>query len=237
MPDEKVRVAIVDYGLGNLYSVKQACEFAGMETEITFSRDDLFAADVVILPGVGAFGDAMASLRKLDLVKPLQDIGQSDQWLIGICLGLQLLMTESYEFGTHKGLGIIEGAVIPLEPHDNPESLDGFPKRLKVPQVGWNRIWGGAEVRIPGAESSVLWTDTPLSGILDGEYMYFVHSFYVQPSNPELVVSSSQYGRVEFCSSLQYNSTFACQFHPERSGQQGLRVYKNIANMVKKSLE
>lgn len=237
MIDRKVQVAIVDFGLGNLFSVKQACAHAGMEAKITSSHVDLFAADAVILPGVGAFGDAMAALRKLDLVAPLQDVGVSDKWLIGICLGLQLLFTESYEFGKHQGLGIVEGAVVPLETQVYPESWDRFPKSLKVPQVGWNRIWGDREARTPGAESPYLWNDTPLSGISEGEYMYFVHSFYVQPSNPDLIVSSSQYGQIDFCSSIQDNNTFACQFHPERSGQHGLRVYKNIANMVMSTLE
>ena len=237
MTEKKIQVAIVDFGLGNLFSVMQACEYVGMEAKITSSHVELFAADAVILPGVGAYGDAMKSLQELDLIAPLQDIGASDQWLIGICLGLQLLMTESYEFGIHKGLNIIEGVVVPLETQVYPESWEEFPKRLKVPQVGWNRVWGEGEARIPRAESPASWTGTPLSGVPEGEFMYFVHSFYVQPSNPDLIISSSQYGQIEFCSSLQYNNTFACQFHPERSGNQGLQVYENIAAMVKSSLE
>jgi glutamine amidotransferase len=237
MTDQKVRVAIIDFGLGNLFSVKQACEYVGMEAKITSSQDDMFAADAVILPGVGAYGDAMESLRKLDLVAPLQDIGTSQKWLIGICLGFQLLMSESYEFGTHKGLGIIEGVVVPLEDPVDHDSFDGTPRRLKVPQVGWNRIWGGQQLREPSSESPTSWIGTPLSGVSEGEYMYFVHSFYVKPANLDLMISSTQYGQIDFCSSLQYNNTFACQFHPERSGQQGLRIYKKIADMVKKDLE
>jgi len=237
MADGNVNAAIVDFGLGNLFSVKQACEFAGMEAKITSSQADLFASDVVFLPGVGAFGVAIQSLRKLDLVAPLQEIGQSKKWLIGICLGFQLLMTESYEFGTHKGLGIIEGDVVPLEKPVDDISFDGQARKLKVPQVGWNRIWGEDEAHISSSESLTSWSKTPLKGVTQGEYMYFVHSFYVQPSQEELILSTSCYGQVEFCSSLQYNSVFACQFHPERSGQQGLNVYLSIAKMVKNSLE
>ena len=131
------RVAIIDFGLGNLFSVKQACEYAGLQAHITSARKDIQSADAVILPGVGAFGDAMATLRKLDLVELLRDMAASDTPLVGICLGVQLLMTESYEFGCHQGLGIISGPVVRF---DNPRE-DG--KILKVPQVGWNRIYRG----------------------------------------------------------------------------------------------
>jgi glutamine amidotransferase len=237
MIDSRIQVAIVDFGLGNLFSVKQACEYVGMDATITSSCTDLFAADAVILPGVGAYGDAMEALQQLDLIEPLQDIGHTDKWLFGICLGFQLLMERSYEFGTHKGLGIIEGVVKPLENPVIPDSFDGFPRELKVPQVGWNRIWQVDQTQKLTSKQPKSWQKTPLSGISDGEFMYFVHSYYVQPANPDLIVSTTQYGQIEFCSSLQYNTTFACQFHPERSGPQGLQIYKNIANMVKKNLE
>lgn len=230
MSDKNVKSAIVDYGLGNLYSVKQACEFAGMETEITSASDRLMAADVVILPGVGAFGDAMATLNRLDLVHPILDIASSGKYLIGICLGMQLLMTESYEFGVHKGLGIVDGAVVPIENPVCEVPFDDALRKLKVPQVGWNQIW-----KIPSAKSQTQdgWASDALAKVSDGEYMYFVHSFFVQPADQSVVVSTTQYGQIEFCSSLQYNNVFACQFHPERSASQGLQIYKNIASMVK----
>jgi len=237
MTANKRRVAIVDYGLGNLFSVKQACEFVGMQAKITTSCDDLFAADVVILPGVGAYGVAMEALRKLDLVEPLREIGTSDRWLIGICLGLQLLMTESYEFGIHKGLGIIEGEVVPLENPVEAAWLDGNPRRLKVPQVGWNRVWKTTSLRSPQGKSAFSWKNTPLTGLSNGAFQYFVHSFYVKPVNQACVVSTTQYGHIEFCSSIKYNNIFACQFHPERSGPQGLMIYQNIAAMAQQSLE
>jgi glutamine amidotransferase len=233
MSDRVIRAAIVDHGLGNLFSVKQACEYAGMSALITPSYKDLMAADVVILPGVGAFGDAMSALNRLDLIAPLREIGASKKWLVGICLGQQLLMTESCEFGVHEGLDIIEGTVVPFENLAETDGVDGIPRKLKVPQVGWNRI---RAPKSPGSTAEV-WAGTPLSGLSDGAYMYFVHSYYVVPTQEEVIRSTTQYGQVEFCSSLQYNSTFACQFHPERSGVQGLEIYKNIAEMVKSNLE
>jgi imidazole glycerol-phosphate synthase subunit HisH len=232
MSSNQVRLAIVDYGLGNLYSVKQACEYAGMETEITSSKDALFAADAVILPGVGAFGDAMATLGKLDLAQVLRDIAESGKFLIGICLGMQLLMTESYEFGAHKGLGIIDGVVIPFEDPVHAVSFDDSLRKLKVPQVGWNKIWqpSPSNPQVPH-----LWQSEFLDDVPNGEYMYFVHSLYVKPADENVIVSLSNYGQIEFCSSLQYNNVFACQFHPERSATQGLNIYEKIASMVKRS--
>jgi glutamine amidotransferase len=237
MVNRRVQAAIVDHGLGNLFSVKQACEQVGMAATITASHQALFSADVVILPGVGAYGDAMDALRRLDLVVPLQEIGSADKWLVGICLGLQLLMSESYEFGVHKGLDIIEGTVVPLENPVGSQFGEGPPRKLKVPQVGWNQIWE-ADVTPPQADSKrTSWDKTPLNGLPEGEYMYFVHSYYVKPSQSDYVLSTTRYGQIEFCSSLQYNTTFACQFHPERSGPQGLKIYENIAELVARDLE
>jgi glutamine amidotransferase len=229
-----IQAAIVDYALGNLYSVKQACHQAGMAGSITSSKEEILSADVVLLPGVGAFGDAMKNLEKLDLVGPLRGIAASGKPLVGICLGQQLLMTESYEFGTHAGLGIIEGPVVRFE---NPESIvgagaDKATRKLKVPQIGWNVLrWPEQAHASTGAQDP--WWDTPLNGLPEGVFMYFVHSYYTRPANPEVVLAVSDYGGVEFCASLRYNNVFACQFHPERSGSQGLQIYHNIAAMVR----
>lgn len=227
MIDRKVEVAIIDYGLGNLYSVKQACKYVGMRARITSNPSDFLTADLVILPGVGAYGDAMTALRTLNLVEPIQKIVKSGRWLMGICLGMQLLMSESYEFGVHQGLDIIPGKVISLTKHETINTSRGLPRSLKVPQVGWNQIWS--------AEGS--WANGPLGGLMNGEFMYFVHSYYVEPANDMIITSTTKYGRVEFCSSLQYNSVFACQFHPERSGVKGLKIYENLARIVRESLE
>jgi glutamine amidotransferase len=228
---EQIRAAIVDYSLGNLFSVKHACAYAGMEGFITSSKEEILAADAVILPGVGAYGDAMNNLRKLDLVGLLQDIAASGKLLIGICLGQQLFMTESYEFGTHKGLGLIEGPVVRFE---NPTTTFGEEVRaLKVPQVGWNRICKPNHHAGPLGGEDGLWTGTPLEGLQEGEFMYFVHSFYTKPENPDVILTTSEYGNIKFCSSLRHGNIFACQFHPERSGPQGLHVYENIATLIR----
>lgn len=219
MNDVTPLVAIVDYGMGNLFSVKQACTFVGLKSIITNSKKDILDADAVILPGVGAYGDAMLTLHHLDLVSVLRDIAKSPKPLVGICLGMQLLMTESYEFGHHKGLGIIEGPVVGF---DKPKEKD---RMLKVPQIGWNRIFQTA--------NDLQWHRTLLDRIVDGEYMYFVHSYTVQPREKKLILSTSHYGHIEFCSSIQYGNVFACQFHPERSGQAGINLYHNFATYLK----
>ncbi|MDP9268913.1 MAG: imidazole glycerol phosphate synthase subunit HisH [Acidobacteriota bacterium] len=219
MPDS---VAIVDYGLGNLFSVRMACEQVGMAATVTSVAREILTADAVILPGVGAFGDAMAALERLDLVAVILDAVAQGKPLFGVCLGFQLLMSESEEFGIHRGLGVIEGRVRSL----------GAPtekgRRLKVPQVGWN------QVRSAGDGS---WEGTALAGVADGGYMYFVHSYIVEPSAPEVVLSTTRYGDVEFCSSAAAGSVFGCQFHPERSGAEGLLIYSNLRARVGERIE
>ena len=125
---------------------------------------------------------------------------------------------------------MIEGVVLPLKDTLAVESFDGLSRRLKVPQVGWNQVW---QTRVDDYNSKS-WEETPLAGVAAGEYMYFVHSYYVRPAETSIILSTTQYGQIEFCSCLSQNHTFACQFHPERSGQQGLQIYKNIAEIVAK---
>ena len=231
MPDSpSAQVAVVDYGMGNMFSVSQACERAGLQALITSSPKEIWDADAVILPGVGAFGDAMDTLTRLDLVSCLRDLAASPKPLVGICLGMQLMMTESHEFGRHRGLGIIEGEVLRLE-----VSYNG-PRAFKVPQVGWNRIWSvGTGHQGDGPQGmAAQWGAPQLEGLSNGEYMYFVHSFYANPANASLVVSPTRYGDIEFCSSLRSGSVFACQFHPERSGFAGLSIYQRLAELITK---
>jgi glutamine amidotransferase len=204
---EGARVAIVDYGMGNLFSVQQACRQVGLNAVMTAEPSGVLEADAVILPGVGAFGDAMAELARCDLIHPLRDLAASGKPLLCICLGMQLLMSESHEFGRHKGLNLIEGEVVRLTGR-------------KVPQVGWNRIW-------PTAHAS--WEGTWLAGVPEGAFLYFVHSFYVRPVHAQCVLSTTRYGTVEFASSVRWRNVFACQFHPERSGPAGLAIYEQFA--------
>ncbi len=214
-------VAIVDYGLGNVFSVLRACERVGLQAQLTQNRQDILAAPAVILPGVGAFGDAMNTLTRLDLVSVIQEVAISGTPLLGICLGLQLLMSESQEFGQHKGLGVIKGDVIRLE------TATTGALALKVPQVGWNHIAPSS------AKDSMHWEDTLLKDVPSGEFMYFVHSFYVRPIDNAVILSQTQYGSNLFCSSVQQKNVFACQFHPERSGPAGLRIYQNLFSSLK----
>ena len=192
--------------------------------ETTASRQEILAADAVILPGVGAFGDAMKTLLRLDLDGVLRDVAASDTPLLGICLGMQLMMTESQEFGSHSGLGIIEGQVSLLQ------AVRGEPQAYKVPQVGWNQVQ-----KPPPDAAGSNWDATLLSDIPDGEYMYFVHSYYAQPTDESVITSLTTYGPRRFCSSVRKDNVFACQFHPERSGPQGLKMYQNLARMLKAS--
>lgn len=210
--------AIVDYGMGNLFSVKRACESVGMKAEITSSSKAIFEAEAVILPGVGAFGHAMETLKELNLVTTLQEVARSSKPFLGICLGMQLMMTESFEFGHHEGLGLIPGSVRHFE-----DPRDSSGKILKVPQVGWNRI-------SPSSPNS--WEGTPLEGLPEGEFMYFVHSYYVTPQDSKVSIATSRYGHLEFCSSLNRENLFACQFHPERSGPQGLKIYAQLKRRI-----
>ena len=213
----EAQVAIVDYGMGNLFSVQQACQSVGLLPAITSSAREILDADAVILPGVGAFGDAMATLSQLGLVEVLRQVAGSGKPLLGVCLGMQLLMTESHEFGRHQGLGLIEGEVVRFETPRDGSTI------LKVPQVGWNRIFRPAH----GS-----WEQSCLEELRDGTFMYFVHSFYPKPVDPGVVLAVSRYGHIEFCSSLRHGNIMACQFHPERSGPQGLRIYRNVAMQI-----
>jgi imidazole glycerol-phosphate synthase subunit HisH len=222
MPDQVLRVAIADYGLGNLFSVQQACAHVGITAEITADPALLSTADGVILPGVGAFGDAMNSLDRLELVPVLRDVATSGVPLLAICLGAQLLLETSEEFGRHDGLGVIPGRVVSL---GQPLEDD---KRLKVPHVGWNRVYPSAN-----GEGNEAWHGTLMEEQSRGEFMYFVHSFMLQPDDAHVVLAESVYGDLRFCSGMAWDNVTALQFHPERSGQQGLRIYERFAGQLR----
>ncbi len=213
------KVAIIDYEMGNLFSVERACEHAGLDYFVTSDKKALLASDAAILPGVGAFCDAMASLNKFDLVSPIREFIASGKPFVGICLGMQLLMSESEEFGAHEGIGIFKGGVKKFTTLKT--------GNYKVPQVGWNSIYP------PGGEIG-LWRGgrSPLKSISAGEYMYFVHSFCCVPDDESLIHTLTKYEDVEYCSSVSAGNVFACQYHPEKSGVRGLEIYRQWANII-----
>ena len=211
-------VAIIDYGLGNIFSIKHACEYSGMKALVTNVRQNIRDASAIILPGVGAFGQALEDLKALDLEEVLIGEINKGKPFIGICLGMQLLLTTSHEFGEHKGLGVIEGNVLPLR-----ERMDGA-QNFKVPHIGWNTISAG--------EKHALWNGTLLSGIPEGSSMYFVHSFYCAPSNNALVLSTTEYEGFRFATAFRKDNVYGFQFHPERSGANGISVYRNLSKMI-----
>jgi imidazole glycerol-phosphate synthase subunit HisH len=212
-------VAIVDYGMGNLFSIENACENAGLSAAVTSDPEKIACSHALILPGVGAFGDAMTHLKELDLIKPIRETALSGKPFLGICLGMQLLLSRSFEFGEYRGLDIIKGDVVKFE-----GPVDEMARKLKVPQVGWNHVFPWGKTR---------WEGTLLDGVTEGEFMYFVHSYYVKPDENDVVLSVSKYGDIQFCSSLAHNNIWACQFHPERSGKKGMKLYENFAQYIK----
>jgi imidazole glycerol-phosphate synthase subunit HisH len=205
-------IAIIDYGMGNLRSVQKAFETVGHRALVTRDPRAIADASHVVLPGVGAFADCMANLEQYGLVEPIRKTVASGKPFLGICLGLQLLFTESEEFGIHKGLGVLQGRVKKF-PFGNGQAAK-TDTRLKVPHMGWNGV--AIEQAAP-----------PLKGINSGEHVYFVHSYYVEPEDRSVVATRTDYG-VSFASSVWRDNLFACQFHPEKSQAAGLRIVKNF---------
>ena len=211
-------IRIVDFGMGNLFSVRQACSLCGLHAELADSPAEVQEADAVILPGVGAFADAMSTLKDKGLDVAIQRFVATGRPLLGICLGMQLLMDRSHEFGVHNGLGIIPGDVRKI-----PEGTG-----VKVPQVGWNRVVKA--IHHGGADA---WEGSLLSGLPDGFFMYFVHSYHVVPVKRSVVLADTEYGTLCFCSALRAGNIHAFQGHPEKSGPLGLKIYQNFAKAVK----
>lgn len=204
-------IAIIDYGAGNLQSVKKALDYLGEPNLITAKSSEIEAADALILPGVGSFGDAMQSLTDSGLLETVRAAALSDTPFLGICLGLQLLFPESEESKGVKGLGVLPGKIIKF-PGD---------MGLKIPQIGWNSI----NIR----EGCKLY-----AGVPQNAYVYFVHSYYLQAADPEVVAATAEYG-VTFHASVadEAHRLYATQFHPEKSGAVGLRILRNFAAMQK----
>jgi glutamine amidotransferase len=201
-------IAIIDYGMGNLRSVQKAFERVGFDAQVTRDAGEITSARGVVLPGVGAFRACMENLARYGLIEPIRQTVLQKKPFLGICLGFQLLFSESEEFGLQKGLDLFPGRVVGFKPNNG----------LKIPHMGWNRI-----------EKK---QDTPfLEGISSGDYVYFVHSFYVVPNDTSLSATTTNYGE-EFSSSIATENLFACQFHPEKSQEIGLRILRNFGAFV-----
>ena len=201
-------IAIVDYGVGNLFSLRSSLAKLGLEAVVTADPEILRKADRLILPGVGAFADAMAKLEATGLVPVLKEEAAKKP-LLGICLGMQLLFERSYEYGTHAGLGLIPGEVCPLEP-------DLTDKSLKVPQIGWNAL-------------HIVLDDPLFRYIQEGEYVYYVHSYYAKHC-AESTLAVSEYS-IPVTGAVRCGKVYGTQFHPEKSGDTGLRILKAFAEL------
>lgn len=202
---------IIDYGMGNLRSVQKAVERVGFAAPISSDPDAVLKADRIILPGVGAFSDAIKCLHEKNLAEPIRQCIRRGTPFLGICLGLQLLFDESFEDGRHQGLGVLRGTVERFNPHP-----PGKP-HLKVPHIGWNRI-------------AIRRSAPLLDGVPDGSHMYFVHSYYVKPADASVISTETDYG-VCFVSMVWKDNLFATQFHPEKSQTCGLRILTNFCRI------
>ena len=225
-------IAIIDYGMGNLRSVEKAFDKVGLGAVVTDKPEIITNADKIVLPGVGAFKDAIDGLRERNLIEPIKTHIKQNKLFLGICLGLHLLFTRSYEDGEHDGLNIIPGKVVRFKADrlnknntgDHKEEVETFKalsvvnsQKLKIPHMGWNTIQAKKEVPI-------------LKGLPVDPYMYFVHSYYVVPDRDEVVAAETEYG-VPFVSMISMENIFAMQFHPEKSQHYGLMILKNFGEL------
>jgi glutamine amidotransferase len=199
-------ISIIDYGLGNLRSIQRGLEQTGARTIITHNQHDLINSDGIVLPGVGAFKEAYRNL--VPLSGTILDMINDGKFFLGICLGLQLLFTRSEEGGLHEGLDVFKGDVVKLPPI------------MKVPQIGWNNL-------------NIVQPENPLfSDIANGEYVYFVHSYYAKPEDPQEIISKTWYG-IDFPSAFARKNVFLTQFHPEKSGKIGLQILRNFVKHLR----
>ena len=203
-----MKIAVIDYGLGNLASVCQGLRAVGLEAALTGSADEILSSRAVILPGVGAFAKGMENLSRLGLIPVLKEVAECGIPLLGICLGMQLLFEESEEHGVHQGLGLLPGRI------------RRFPPGLKVPHMGWNNL----ELVNPGQI---------LANIPDQSYVYFVHSYHASDCRSEHIAAITNYG-IDFPSAVSTGRILGMQFHPEKSSRVGLQILKNFGELVKK---
>lgn len=206
-----MRIAIIDYEIGNVKSIINAFKKIGIDTILTRDKDSIMNSEGLILPGVGAFSHGMENLHKYNLVEIIYDFVKTKKPFMGICLGMQMLMDESEEFGNTKGLGLISGKVMKLPENDN----------WKLPHISWNEIY----------KNEISWENTILQDIEEKTDMYFVHSYAVTTEDRSNILSITEYSSYKFCSSVKNNNIYGCQFHPEKSGEKGLKIINNFVNL------
>jgi len=204
-------IVIIDMGVGNLFSIQKACAAVGLPAILSSEASTIEDAGGLILPGVGAFGNAMNALRRLNLISVLAGYRDSGRPVLGICLGMQLLMDYSDEFGRHKGLGYISGSVKSLR-----HEISG-----EIPHIGWSPVFN--------TERGKSWDNTLLHSFDNNDYQYFVHSYFVNPDNIDDTLAITRYSGFSFCAVVHKDNVTGCQFHPERSGGAGLGIYKQWA--------
>lgn len=202
-------IAIADYGVGNLFSLKSSFEYIGENTMVTSDKGQIKSADRIILPGVGAFGDAAEKLSESGLGELIIEEAQKGKPIMGICLGMQLLFEKSYEYGEHKGLGLIKGEIRPI--------AEVVPRKYKIPHIGWNKLHFTKE------------KSRLFRYINEGDYVYFVHSYYGTGCKDSLL-ATTEYG-AELTAAVGKKNVFGCQFHPEKSGDTGLKILKAFAEI------
>lgn len=202
-------IAIIDYGVGNLFSLQSSLKYIGEEAEVTSDIEKIRNADRIILPGVGAYEDAANKLRESGMADIVMEVAKAGKPLMGICLGMQLLLEKSYEYGEHEGLGLIKGSVVPI--------ADVAPANYKIPHIGWNAL------KFENGKSPLF------KYIEEGDYVYFVHSYYATEC-AESTIASTEYG-AQLTAAVADGNVFGCQFHPEKSGEVGMKILRAFCEM------
>ena len=210
-------ITIIDYDCGNMHSVLRASEYVGMNVKISNKKEDIINSDAIILPGVGAFEDAMLKLEKYNLIEPILNFNKTGKFIMGICLGMQLLLSSSSESLENnksiKGLSLIKGRCKKFSKS----------RRNKVPQIQWNTIYN--------LDKSTF-NKSPLEGFQNNSFMYFIHSYYAYDIKDSNILTKSTYSDIEYCSAIKNENIFGFQFHPEKSGLKGLKIYENFKKLI-----
>ena len=209
------QVTVIDYGVGNLTSVRGALEYCGAAIKFCSEPDDVLKADRLLLPGVGAFVDAMNDMSSTGLIEPVREFGKSGKPILGICLGLQMLFSTSSEHGRHNGLSLVEGEVVDIPPTDSDGRLH------RIPHMGWNEL-------NPGDRG---WAGSVLENVEPGSSVYFAHSFMGNLADGGIFIADCDYGGVSVLAAIQKDNIHGCQFHPEKSGRVGLKIIENYLNL------